>query len=176
MSTTQRQTVLSCTLLTAYIVTIVAANAALARFGFVPVGFGLMAPAGVFFAGAAFVLRDAVQEAMGTRGALLAIGVGALCSALVSPRFAVASGAAFLLSELADCAVYTPLRRRAWLAAALLSNTAGDLVDSALFLWLAFGSLANVAGLVVGKWEMNLLVLGWLAWRRWRHVRLAVAA
>jgi uncharacterized PurR-regulated membrane protein YhhQ (DUF165 family) len=49
--------------------------------------------------------------------------IGAGLSALVSPQFAVASGIAFLVSELADLAVYTPLRQRNWLAAVALSNT-----------------------------------------------------
>jgi uncharacterized PurR-regulated membrane protein YhhQ (DUF165 family) len=158
-----------------YIGTIFAANWALQRYGFVPVGFGLVAPAGVFFAGLAFILRDIVQDDLGKGWTIAAILVGAACSWFVSPQFAVASGAAFLLSETADFLVYTPLRERAWLLAALLSNTVGDVVDSLLFLWLAFGSLANIAGLLVGKWEMNVLVFAYLAWRRVRVARVAVA-
>jgi queuosine precursor transporter len=83
-----------------YIGTIFAANWALATFGLIPVGFGLLAPAGVLFAGLALSLRDRVQDALGRRATLAAILFGALCSALVSPRLALASGAAFLLSEL----------------------------------------------------------------------------
>ena len=47
--------------------TVVAANWAVNRYGIVPVGFGLMAPAGVYFAGLAFGLRDAVHETGGRR-------------------------------------------------------------------------------------------------------------
>ena len=49
-----------------YIATIFAANWAIATFGVVPVGFGLMAPAGVYFAGLAFTLRDLTQERLGS--------------------------------------------------------------------------------------------------------------
>ena len=82
-----------------YIGTIFAANWALATFGLVPVGFGLVAPAGVYFAGIAFTLRDLTQDALGRRAVVGAILVGALCSALVSPQFALASAVAFLVAE-----------------------------------------------------------------------------
>ncbi len=103
--------------LAGYIATIFAANWAIATFGVVPVGFGLEAPAGVYFAGLAFTFRDLVQEKFGRLWTLGAILAGAGLSVLVSPEFALASGAAFLFSELADFAVYTPLRERHWLGA-----------------------------------------------------------
>src|SRR5690349_17037268 len=93
-----------------YIATIFAGNWAISTFGLVPVGFGLMAPAGVYAAGLAFTFRDLTQEAAGSKAALAAIGVGAVVSMLISPQLALASGTAFLWSELADFAVYTPLR------------------------------------------------------------------
>lgn len=135
----------------AYIASIVAANATLALIGLVPVGFGLMAPAGVLWAGLSLTLRDLVQDGLGKRAVLYAIGIGAFVSSFWAPSFALASGVAFLVSELADFAVYTPIKRHSWLGAVALSNTVGLLVDSALFLWLAFGSLDFLAGLVVAK-------------------------
>lgn len=145
--------------LAGYIATIFAANWAITTFGVVPVGFGLLAPAGVYFAGLAFTLRDLVQEYLGRVASIVAIVAGAALSAFVSPQFAVASGVAFLLSELADLAVYTPLRRRNWLLAVLASNVAGFVADSALFLTLAFGSLEFLPGQVVGKAWMTLLAI-----------------
>lgn len=155
--------------LVGYIATILAANWAIVRFGVVPVGFGLVAPAGVYFAGLAFTLRDLVQERFGRLWTLGAILTGAGLSVLISPEFALASGVAFLFSELADFAVYTPLRRRHWLGAVVASNTVGLIVDSMLFLSLAFGSFAFLPGQVVGKAWMTLLavVLLWV-WRRRR--------
>jgi uncharacterized PurR-regulated membrane protein YhhQ (DUF165 family) len=153
--------------LIAYIGTIVAANWAIGTFGLVPIGFGLLAPAGVYFVGLAFTLRDLTQERLGRSATLLAIAAGAALSTLLSPSLALASGTAFLLSELADFAVYTPLRRRRWLLAVAASNVVGLVVDSVLFLLLAFGSLDFLAGQVVGKADMTVLavVILWV-WRR----------
>lgn len=137
--------------LVGYAATIWLANWAIETFGLVPVGFGLMAPAGVYFAGLAFTLRDLTQDALGKRAVLAAILAGAVLSALVSPTFALASGAAFLLSELLDFAVYQPLRERNWIGAVVASNVVGFAADSVLFLWLAFGSLAFLPGQLVGK-------------------------
>ena len=140
-----------------YIATIFLANWAIVEFGPVPVGFGLIAPAGVYFAGLAFTFRDLVQERYGRLATALAILAGAAISALLSPQFALASGLAFLISEMLDFAVYTPLRRRNWIAAVVMSNTVGLLADSVIFLSLAFGSLQFLAGQVVGKAWMTLL-------------------
>jgi queuosine precursor transporter len=142
-----------------YMSTIFAANWAIATFGAVPVGFGLLAPAGVYFAGLAFTLRDLTQESLGRRWTLVAIFAGAALSAAFGGRLALASGVAFCLSELADFAVYTPLRERRWLPAVGLSNAVGLVVDSALFLWLAFGSLDFLAGQIVGKTWMTVLAI-----------------
>lgn len=156
----------------AYVGTIIAANWAITRYGLVPVGFGLTAPAGVYFAGLAFTLRDLTQEWAGRWATLAAIAAGAAVSYLIaSPALAAASALAFGLSELADWAVYQPLRRRHWVAAVAASNTVGLLVDSALFLWVAFGSLAYLPGQVVGKaWMTALAVTAILAVRRRRAV------
>ena len=150
-----------------YVTTIFAANWAIAAFGAVPVGFGLMAPAGVYFAGLAFTFRDLTQEKLGRRAVVVAILLGAALSALVSPQFALASGAAFLFSELADFSVYTPLRRRFWLWAMIPSNLVGTVLDSVIFLALAFGSLEFLVGQVVGKtWVTLLAVPFFWAFRR----------
>jgi uncharacterized PurR-regulated membrane protein YhhQ (DUF165 family) len=155
--------------LAGYIATIIAANWAVTAFGLVPVGFGLSGPAGVYFAGLAFTLRDLTQETLGRGWTVGAILVGALLSAVVSPSLALASGLAFLFSELADFAVYTPLREKHWLGAVAASNVVGLTIDSALFLWLAFGALDFLPGQIVGKLWMTLLAIAalWVG-RRWR--------
>lgn len=146
-----------------YIGTIFAANWAIQHYGAVPVGFGLMAPAGVYFVGLAFTFRDLVQDLLGRLVVVGAIAVGAAASALVSPRFAFASAVAFLLSELADFAVYTPMRERNWLGAVVLSNVVGLVFDSVLFLWLAFHSFDFLPGQIVGKAWMTLLAVALLS-------------
>jgi uncharacterized PurR-regulated membrane protein YhhQ (DUF165 family) len=124
----------------------------------IPVGFGLMAPSGVLVIGAALVLRDIIHRSLGWHMALVAIVIGCCVSYVVSPPALVfASVAAFALSELADLTVYTPLsRKRMWLAI-LASGCVGAVVDSAVFLMLAFGSLDHLAGQVVGKVTLTLL-------------------
>jgi queuosine precursor transporter len=152
--------------LAAFVATVVAANWAVRHYGVVPIGFGLAAPAGVYFVGLAFTLRDAIHETLGRAWVLAAVAVGAALSAGLSGRLALASAVAFGLSELADFAVYTPLRRRGWLGAVVASNVVGLVVDSVLFLWLAFGSLDFLAGQVVGKAYMTVVAIVLIgAWR-----------
>lgn len=159
-----------------FLACIVGANWAIERYGIVPIGFGLVAPAGVYFVGVAFTLRDATQRYLGKRWALVAIAAGAALSVFVSPAFALASGAAFALSELADFAVYTPLSKRGWVRAVVASNVVGAVVDSAVFLWLAFGSLDFITGQVVGKLYMTglaiLMIGGWRARTRSQSVEV----
>ena len=140
--------------------TVVGANWALERYGIVNIGFGLTAPAGVYFAGLAFWLRDVLHDLGGRRWVFAAIATGTLVSWMQSDAvtipggvtsIAVASGVAFALSELADFAVYAPLREKHRLAGIAASNTVGACVDSALFLWLAFGSWNSITGQIVGK-------------------------
>jgi len=142
--------------LAAYIATIYAANYAVQHFGFVTVAPGLQAPAGVYFAGLALVLRDAVQVILGRKVSVAAIPVGAALSWFIAPSLAVASGTAFLLSESADWLVFTPLQKRGWNRALIASTVVGAMVDSAVFLWLAFHSLAFWQGQVVGKLTMTI--------------------
>lgn len=153
----------------AFIATIFGANWALETYGIIPIGFGLTAPAGVLFAGVAFTCRDLVHETLGRWYALGAVLAGAALSWAISPTFAVASGAAFLLSELADLAVYSPLRKRHWIGAVVASNIVGFVADSVLFLLLAFGSLQYLTGQLVGKAYMTLLAVPLLLYWRHRH-------
>ena len=118
----------------------------------IPVAPGVMAPSGVLMIGAALVLRDIVQRLLGPIWALVAIAAGVALSLLLAPpALVLASGAAFFLSELADFAVYTPLQRRRLLLAVLASSAVGLVVDSLVFLTLAFGSLDYLGGQILGK-------------------------
>lgn len=126
----------------------------------IPVGFGLTAPSGVLMIGAALVLRDMVQEVGGIRAALAAIAIGGALSWFVAPpALVVASVTAFLLAELADLIVYTPLRTRRLGLAVLASGIVGSIIDSSVFVWLAFGSLQFVEGQILGKLWMSLAAL-----------------
>jgi hypothetical protein len=133
----------------------------------IPVAPGLMAPSGVLMIGAALALRDAVHEAMGRRAVLALVAAGAgLSLAFSPPALAIASAAAFLLSELADFAIYDRLRRRGLAMAVLLSGIAGAVLDSLLFSALAFGSVAWAPGLILAKLYASAAFALWLAMRR----------
>lgn len=160
----------------AFLLTIPAANWLIGNVGvtcvpdgpcLIPVWPGILAPSGVLMIGAALVLRDAVHEVLGWRWALALIVAGAALSALVAPAaLVIASGAAFLLSELADFSVYAPLRRRNLYGAVAASSIVGAIVDSAAFLSIAFGSLEFLGGQVIGKLWAVLLAWALIYGRR----------
>lgn len=143
----------------------------------VPVWPGTKAPSGVLMIGLALVLRDIVQRRLGPKVALLAILAGAAISGFLAPAaIVIASVAAFLLSELADFAVYTPLQKRRFVTAVMASSLVGLVIDSIVFLWLAFGSLDYLSGQIIGKAWMVLLALPLMRWLRRRDERLGLAA
>lgn len=133
----------------------------------IPVGFGLMAPSGVLMIGAALVLRDMVQDAFGKLVALSAVVVGAILSFLTAdPFIATASAVAFLVAEVSDFAIYTPLRERGRALAVAASGVVGAAVDSALFTLIAFGSLDLSLGTTLAKVYASAAVAVWLWVRR----------
>jgi uncharacterized PurR-regulated membrane protein YhhQ (DUF165 family) len=135
----------------------------------------LMAPSGVIVVGLAFVFRDLVQRRLGVGWSAAAVVVGAALSwFLAPPELAIASGVAFLLAEMADLLVYTPLQRRRLVLAVALSSVVGLIVDSMVFLQLAFGSLDYLWGQVVGKSWMVLAALPFIIWLRARDQRLGM--
>lgn len=145
----------------AFLACILVANYVTTEYGMIPVGFGLVATAGTYLAGLTFVLRDSIQDGAGKYAVLALIVVGAALSYFVAaPFIALASGVAFLASETADLIVYTPLRRRGYVRAAIASNVVGALVDTVLFLWIAgFPVWGSVPGQMVGKLAITGLVI-----------------
>jgi uncharacterized PurR-regulated membrane protein YhhQ (DUF165 family) len=138
----------------------------------IPVAPGLLAPSGVIVAGLAFVLRDLVQRRLGLVWTIVSIAIGAGLSVLVAPPALVfASVVAFLVSELADLGVYTPLQRRGLVLAVVASSMVGLVIDTLIFLQLAFGSIDLVWGQVVGKGWMVLVAIPFIYWLRSRDKR-----
>lgn len=132
----------------------------------IPVGFGLMAPSGVLMIGLALVLRDGLHQYAGSLWAFLAILAGGALSLAVSPpALALASAVAFTVAEVADLSVYAPLRRRGLAVAVLASGVVGAAIDSALFVYLAFGSLSLSAGLLLAKMYASTAVAVFLGLR-----------
>ncbi len=168
----------------AFILTVPMANWMVHNFGtvcvpngpcLIPVAPGLDSPSGVLMIGLALVLRDLVQRRLGKVWTIGAIFLGAITSAFVAPpALVLASTVAFLFSELADFAVYTPLQRKRLITAVLASSFVGLMIDSILFLYLAFGSLDYLWGQVVGKGWMVLLSIPVIWWIREREQRQGV--
>ncbi|HET6448239.1 MAG TPA: VUT family protein [Conexibacter sp.] len=99
-----------------------------------------------------FVARDRLHDAWSRHRALklgALIAGGALIACLSTPgagRVAWASCAAFAASETLDAIAYQLARRRSWLARCNGSNVVGALVDSSVFVAVAFpGFLVSVA-------------------------------
>lgn len=153
--------------LAGYIGTIPAANWMIGNVGtfcipdgpcMIPVGFGMTAPSGVLMVGAALVLRDQVQEHLGTQWSLSGILAGAILSYLLAdPFIAIASIVAFGVSELVDFAAYTYLRERGRAFAVAVSGLVGAVMDSLAFLYIAFGSLDYIEGQIFGKLVISLI-------------------
>lgn len=166
MSSTRR---LTWPLSAAFVVCVLAANWATERWGFVELGPWAFT-AGTYAAGLSFGIRDALHEAGGRVQVVAAILVGAALSYAVAPALAVASAVAFLLSETADLVVYGPLRERRWVAAVVASNAVGALVDTTVFLGIAFGMSAltreAITGQMVGKMLMVIPALLLVRWVR----------
>lgn len=141
----------------------------------IPVAPGIKAPSGVAMIGLALVLRDLVQRRLGLHWSMAAILAGSALSALLAPpTLVIASAAAFLLSEAADLAIYTPLQQRRLVLAVVASSMAGLVVDSVVFLGLAFGNLDFLAGQIIGKAWMVLLSIPLISALRRRDERLGL--
>lgn len=112
----------------------------------------LLVPAGALWAGFTLTVRDLLHDALSPLSAFTTIlaGIG-LSWLLATPQIATASVVAFAASELLDTFVYTQLRDRSRLRAMVGSNAAGLVVDSVLFVPLAYGTFAAVPGQILGK-------------------------
>ncbi|PKW18679.1 VUT family protein [Saccharopolyspora spinosa] len=150
-ATAHRHTCLGFVVLVAFATTVVIANWASTHWPVLLVG-SIAVPAGTAWAGVTLTLRDLLHEALGGRGVLVAIMLGAGVSWLpATPQIALASVVAFVVSEAVDSGVYARLRTRSRVGAVLGSNITGLVTDSALFVPLAFGSFTSVPGQILGK-------------------------
>lgn len=119
-----------------------------------------------------YFVTDLTNRRFGTASARRVVYIGFALAVvasiwLASPRIALASGAAFLVSQLMDVAIFDRLRRRAWWQPPLFSSVIGSLVDTALFFALAFyGTSMPWVTLAVGDYGVKvaiaaLLLLPW---------------
>ena len=125
----------------------------------------------------AFLVTDLMNRLHGPGAArrVVAVGflVGLLCSfvgsqiegpfgPLVSLRVAIGSGAAFLVGQLLDVAVFNRLRAGSWWRAPFVASVAGSVVDTGMFFSIAFSAgLSFIApGVDVGWANEPVALLG----------------
>ncbi|MEM7053768.1 MAG: queuosine precursor transporter [Pseudomonadota bacterium] len=90
-----------------------------------------------------YFITDLTNRLRGPRDARKVVWVGFALAVLVSmflasPRIALASGTAFIVSQMLDISVFDSLRRQGWWQPPLFSSAVGSAVDTALFFALAF--------------------------------------
>ncbi len=144
-----------------YIVSVVVCNVGFSYVPLVKMWGGEMWPPMSLLVGFVFVLRDYAQMEIGHK-VWIAMLIGVVLSYfMASPFVALASGAAFLISEAIDWAVYT-WTKRSFAERILLSSLISTPIDSIVFLSI-IGHL-SVTGVVV----MTLSkLLGAMAVYRW---------
>ncbi len=148
-----------------YIALIVAVNWGFTVVPLVKMPGGEMWPPMSLVVGFIFVVRDFAQREIGHR-VLIAMLIGAALSyVMASPYVAIASAAAFLVSELADWLVYTvtkrPLSQRI-----LFSSLIGTPIDSVVFLYgIGHLTVSGVAAMTASK-LVGALIVWWMIRRR----------
>lgn len=90
-----------------------------------------------------FLVADLTNRALGPHSARRVAWVGfaiavAVSLALAPWRIAVASGVAFLLSQIMDIRVFNRWRQQSWWKAPLIGSLVASVVDTAVFFFLAF--------------------------------------
>jgi uncharacterized PurR-regulated membrane protein YhhQ (DUF165 family) len=118
----------------------------------------IYAPSGVIFAGLAFVLRDILQRLSGLALSIYAVLCGTGLSYIyVSKELAIAACSAYFISELADTVFYSWLQRYNLVFAVLVSSVISLVIDSIIFLHIAFHSYHFILGQIIGKLLMVIL-------------------
>ncbi|MBW4962661.1 queuosine precursor transporter [Sulfitobacter sp. CW3] len=130
---------------------------------------------GAFTYPLAFLVTDIMNRVYGQAAArrvvLVGFVVGLVCSLigtqimgefgpLVTIRIAIGSGAAFLVAQLLDVAIFSALRDGKWWRAPLASTLIGSTVDTVLFFSIAFsGALTFISPLTDVSWATEALPL-----------------
>lgn len=135
---------------TAYVVLIVAINWGFSVVPLAPL-FGAMWPPMSLAVGLVFVVRDFAQRDIGHRIWCAMLVAGVLSWFMASPAIAAASVAAFAISESADWAVYTFVKRP-FAQRVLWSSVVSTPLDSAAFLYfIGHFSIVGVALMTLSK-------------------------
>jgi uncharacterized PurR-regulated membrane protein YhhQ (DUF165 family) len=90
-----------------------------------------------------FLVTDLTNRALGPQAARRVAWVGFAVAVAVSMglapwRIALASGAAFIVSQIMDITVFNRWRRQSWWKAPLIGSLVASAIDTAVFFFLAF--------------------------------------
>lgn len=122
--------------------------------------------------GLVFVVRDFAQREVGHRVILAMLLAGGLSYVMASPFVAVASVAAFLISEFADWGVYSFTGKK-FHERVLLSSVIATPIDSVVFLAIiGHLSISGVVAMTASK-LLGALVVWWMLKRKIAQGRLA---
>lgn len=99
----------------------------------------------------AFLVTDLTNRLFGAAAARKVVFAGFAIAVLVSivlasPRIAIASGSAFLISQLMDVSIFDRLRAGQWWRAPLVSSMIGAVVDTFMFFSFAFSASLSFLG------------------------------
>ncbi len=99
---------------------------------------------GAFSYPVAYLVTDVCNRVHGPllarRVAWVGFATGLVFSGILAPwRIALASGTAFIVSQLLDVAIFNKLRAASWWKAPLFGSAVASIVDTAIFFGLAFG-------------------------------------
>jgi len=116
-----------------------------------------------------FLVCDLTNRAVGPmaarRVAWAGFAVAVLVSGLLAPwRIAIASGMAFIVSQVLDILVFNRWRRASWWKAPLIGSQVASVIDTAVFFFLAFAGtdldwLRLAGGDLMVKAAMAVLLL-----------------
>lgn len=164
-----------------FVATVYFANWLIVRYGAIRVWpTHLLAPAGVYVVGLAFVLRDFIQYRASRLLALAAIVAGTILTfVFVNHTLAFASAAGFITSELVGLAVFWWWQRRTLSGAVLAAGAAAAALDSLIFLWIAFGwsgVQSFFEGQFIAKLTMSALAVPIILGVRFAWPRAATAS
>ncbi len=111
-----------------------------------------------------YFVTDLANRLRGPRAARRVVWAGfalavVLSAWLATPRIALASGAAFLASQMLDVAVFDRLRGRGWWQPPLFSSVIGSALDTGLFFALAFaGTTMPWVTLAIGDYGVKVAI------------------
>ena len=124
----------------------------------------------------AFFITDITNRTYGEVAARRIVYWGFLTAVILSfyfatPRIAIASGSAFLVSQLIDIQIFTKLSKFQWWKAPLASSTLGSIIDTILFFTIAFSVTFSMMGYEDSFATENIIILSgllesprWLMW------------